>query len=122
MAKARNKTGFGKPKPIVRRSYSIEFKRRYPDGSELDLWWWRVNVPKLDSSAAEERIAQLVCDRALAAFHHLPNIRKPNLIYILTADKRWTLGEGFLGELEGATPIKNDRVLAAVVKELSHAR
>lgn len=116
--------GFGKPKPLIRRSYTVEFKRRYPDGSELDLFWWRINVPKLNSSAAEERIAQLVCDRALSAFHHLPNIRKPNLIYILTADKRWTLGEGFIGELESATVVTNDQMLATVVKQklLSHVR
>lgn len=109
--------GFAKPKPIVRRSYTVEFKRRYPDDSELDLWWWRINVPKLNSSAAEERIAQLVCDRALAAYSRLPSIRKPNLIYILSADKRWTLGEGFLGELEGGEVVVNDQTLTTVVRE-----
>ena len=110
--------GFGKPKPVARRSYLIEFKRRYPDGSELDLWWWRVNIPKLNSSATEEKIAQLICDRALSLFRSLKSVRKPNLIYLLTADGRWTLGEGFLGELEdGQIVDRNDSLLAIVVNQ-----
>lgn len=92
--------GFGKPKPIQRRSYLIEFKRRYPDGSELDLWWWKINIPKIKSSITEEKLAQLICSNALQSFQHLKGTRKPNLIYLLTADGKWTLGEGFLGHLE----------------------
>lgn len=116
---ARNSSrGFAKPSAAIRRSYTLEFKRRYPDGSELDLWWWKINIPKLNSSAAEEKIAQLVCDRALAAFQSLKGIRKPNLIYLLTADKRWTLGEGFLGYLEGGETVTEiEPMLTTVIRE-----
>lgn len=107
--------GFGKPKPIQRRSYLIEFKRRYPDGSELDLWWWKVSVPKLNSSATEEKVAQLICSLALDAFQHLKGVRKPNLIYLLSADGRWTLGEGFLGHLDGGEVV-DQPMLARVLK------
>lgn len=110
--------GFSKPKPIKRRSYLIEFKRRYPDGSEMDLWWWKVNVPKLNSSVTEEKICQLVCAQAIAAFQHLKGIRKPNLVYVLTADGRWTIGEGYMGELEDGEYISfEDPMFAAVIKE-----
>ena len=57
-------------------------------------------------------------DRALAAFQSLKGIRKPNLIYLLTADKRWTLGEGFLGYLEGGETVTEiEPMLTTVIRE-----
>lgn len=111
--------GFGPPQLIKRRSYLVEFKRHFPDGSELDLWWWKINVPRMKSSALEEEIAKLVCQKALHVLVRLKGIRKPNQVFLLSGDGRHTLGEGRLqAEQFEDAEIVDEALVSAVVRRI----